>query len=188
MQEIEPYYNWRHLYVSEKDEKSPFFEQEYSEFTYSDRIYNFYIHPQWDNMGSPTLFLKLIYIDYNTGHAIVELMGEWNDCINNDIMYFKREIADHFGMNGINKYILIGENVLNFHYSDDSYYEEWFDDIEDGYIVAVNFHEHVLREFNEVGLDNYILWGGVLNDLEWRANKPQYTIAKIDALVNKRLS
>ena len=49
-------------------------------------------------------------------------------------------------MLGINKYILIGENILNFHYSDDSYYEEWFDDNGDnGWIVLLNFREHVLK-------------------------------------------
>jgi len=28
------------------------------------------------------------------------------------------------------QFILIGENVLNFHSSDDCYYEEWFQDVE----------------------------------------------------------
>jgi len=187
MQDIEPYYSWRHLYISEEDKASPFHGKEYSEFTYSDRIYNFYIHPQWDDVGSPTLFLKIIYANYDSGHAIIELMGEWNDCINNDVMFLKREIADHVSMNGINKYVLIGENVLNFHYSDDSYYEEWFDDVEDGWIVALNFHEHVLQEFKEVGIDNYLLWGGELNDFKWRTFKPTDALIKIEAIVNKRL-
>ena len=48
MQDIEPYYNWRHLYVAEEDESSPFFGRTYSEFEYSMTLYNYYIHPQWD--------------------------------------------------------------------------------------------------------------------------------------------
>ncbi|MFT4723345.1 MAG: hypothetical protein ACI897_001428, partial [Flavobacteriales bacterium] len=32
MHEIEPYYNWRALYVSSEDSASPFFGKEYSEF------------------------------------------------------------------------------------------------------------------------------------------------------------
>ncbi|MFT6746001.1 MAG: hypothetical protein ACJAZ2_000339 [Glaciecola sp.] len=187
MQDIEPHYNWRGLYVSEEDEFSPFYETVYSEFSYTDRIYNFYLHPQWDNIGSPTLFLKIIYADYKVGCAIIELIGEWNDCINNDVMFLKRELADHLALNGINKYILIGENVLNFHYSDDSYYEEWFDELEDGWVVALNFQEHVLREFATIGIDQYFIWGGELDGLNWRPMLPRNLIATVEGLVNKRL-
>ena len=35
MHEIEPFYNWRHIYVSEEDAKSPFYGREYSEFEFS---------------------------------------------------------------------------------------------------------------------------------------------------------
>lgn len=187
MQDIEPHYNWRHVYTAEEDELSPFYGREYSEFTYSDRIYNFYIHPQWDSMESNTLFLKILFADYATGHAIIELIGEWNDCIANDIMFLKRDVIEQLAMNGINKYVLIGENVLNFHYSEDDYYEEWFDEIEEGWIVALNFKEHVLSEFKEVGIDQYFNWGGALDDLKWRTYQPQDLILKIEAVLSKRL-
>ena len=187
MQDIEPHYNWRHIYVSEEDKFSPFYGREYSEFTFSDRIYNFYIHPQWDNIGSSTLFIKIVFADYASGHAVIEFIGEWNDCINNDIMYLKRDIVDQLVMNGINKFVLVGENILNFHYSDDSYYEEWFEDLEDGWVVALNFHEHVLREFEEAGVDQYFIWGGELNDMDWRTFKPQSLMSKVEEVVNKRL-
>lgn len=187
MQEIEPHYNWRHLYTSEDDRLSPFYGRSYSEFEFSESIYNFYIHPQWDNIGSPTLFIKIIYADYATGFAVIEMIGEWNDAINNDIMFLKRDIADELIFQGINKFVLVGENVLNFHYSDDSYYEEWFDDLNDGWIVALNFQEHVLREFQEVGIDSFLLWGGELNDLYWRKYSPSDLQDKIESLVNRRL-
>ncbi len=62
------------------------------------------IHPQWDDFGSPTLYLKVLYTDYASWViAIIELLGEWNDCINNDIMYLKREVVDVLVENGINK-------------------------------------------------------------------------------------
>ncbi len=51
MHEIEPFYNWRHIYVSEEDERSPFYGRVYSEFEFSQTIYNYYIHPQWDEFG-----------------------------------------------------------------------------------------------------------------------------------------
>ena len=48
-------------------------------------------------------------------------------------MTLKREIIDELTQMSITKFILIGENVLNFHSSDDCYYEEWIDDIEGQY-------------------------------------------------------
>ena len=75
MHNIEPYYRWRELYVAEEDERSPFYGKEYSEFYFSDVIYDHVIHPQWDNIGSTTLFLKIIYADYDQRFSIIELMG-----------------------------------------------------------------------------------------------------------------
>src|SRR6187200_401751 len=124
MHDIEPYYNWRHIYVSEEDERSPFYQREYSEFEFTQTVYNYFIHPQWDDFGSRTLYLKLLFVDYDQGFAIIELIGEWNDAIENDIMTLKREIVDKMISEGIYKYVLISENVMNFHSSDTSYYEE----------------------------------------------------------------
>src|SRR5688500_14237729 len=106
MQDIEPYYNWRNFYVASEDERSPFFEREYSEFEYTHAIYNYVIHPQWDDIGSPTLFIKILYADYAESFAIIELIGEWNDCINNDIMILKRDIIENMMHEGISKFIL----------------------------------------------------------------------------------
>ena len=123
MHNIEPFYNWRHIYVSEEDSRSPFFGRTYSEFEFSQTVYNYYIHPQWDDFGSKTLYLKIIYVDYELNFAVIELIGEWNDAIENDIMELKREVMDLLYKQGIVKYILIAENVLNFHSSDKEYYQ-----------------------------------------------------------------
>ena len=187
MHALEPHYNWRHLYTAEEDQSSPFFNRTYSEFEFSDRVYDHFIHPQWDNIGSSTLFIKLIYCNYDQKFAIIEMIGEWNDCLYNDVMTFKREIIDHLINEGISNFVLIGENVLNFHYSDDCYYEEWADDIEEGWIAAVNFQPHVLKEMEQVGIDKYLLWGGELNDFNWRTFKPQDLKMKIDGILNHRL-
>ncbi len=188
MQDLEPYYSWRHLYISADDELSPFYGREYSEFEYSNTIYNYYIHPQWDEFGSSTLYMKLLYADYDTGFAIIEFIGEWNDAINNDIMVLKRDIADHLIRQGINKFILIGENVLNFHASDDCYYQEWFDDIEDGWVVALNFRDHVRYEFNKYSIDYYLIYGGELDDLKWRMYNPNQLFERVDSIVCHRLA
>lgn len=187
MHNIEPYYNWRNFYISEEDERSPFFEREHSEFEYSNTIYNYYIHPQWDYMGSPTLFIKIIYVDYEEGFAVMEFLGEWNDAINNDIMILKRDIIDEIMRYGVNKFILIGENVLNFHPSDDCYYEEWFDEVEDGWIVGLNFREHVLKEITSENIDYYITFGGEFNDINWRTFSPIRLFERIESIIGHRL-
>lgn len=185
---IEPFFNWRGYYVSSDDTLSPFFNVEYSELEYANKIYNFYIHPQWDDMGSETLFLKLILVDYEKCCAVIELIGEWNDAIENDIMLLKRDVVDVLINNGISKFILIGENVLNFHYSDDCYYEEWFEDVEDGWIAMVNFHAHVIKEFSRINLDQYLLMGGELDDLEWRTFHPLQFVDKVTKIVENRIT
>lgn len=175
------------MYISSDDEASPFNGREYSEFEFEHKIYNFFIHPQWDDIGSPTLFIKIIFVDYEEGYAIIEMIGEWNDTIENDIMTLKRDILDELLKFGINKLIFIGENVLNFHSSDDCYYEECIEDVEEGWIALVNFHEHVEQEMSEVGIDQYFVMGGELDEIEWRTLLPNQLFDKIDTIVSRRL-
>ena len=104
---IEPFYNWRGYYIASEDSASPFFGRDYSEFTFTDHIYNYVIHPQWDSIGSPTLYIKILFVDYEECFAIIEMIGEWNDAIENDIMTFKRDIIEPIMSHGINKFILI---------------------------------------------------------------------------------
>ncbi len=187
MHTIEPFYSWRNYYIASEDELSPFYGKEYSEFEFSHAIYNHLIHPQWDFIGSSTLFIKLLFADYEEGYCIIEMIGEWNDCLHNDIMYLKRNIAECLIENGINKFILIGENVLNFHSSDDCYYQEWFEDLEDGWIAAINFRDFVIKEFEDANLDYYIAFSEKFNDLSWRRFTPQSFFQFIDQQMTKRL-
>ena len=174
MHNIEPHFAWRDHYISAEDERSPFFGRQYSEFQFSQKIYNYYIHPQWDNFGSSTLYLKIIYADYDQQFAIIELIGEWNDCLHNDIRHLKREVVDALIQQGIHKFILLMENVLNFHGGDDDYYAEWWEDIcdEGGWAVAVNSLSHVEEEMQTSRLQNYINFGPSFNDIGWRKQKP----------------
>lgn len=188
MHEIEPYYRWRDEYIAAEDERSPFYETQYSEFVFDKQIYNYLIHPQWDFFGSQTLYLKVLYADYEQGYAIIEFIGEWNDALHNDIMTLKREILELMMAQGISKFILIGENILNFHSSDDCYYEEWFQDVEDGWIAGINFREHVIDEFRRSNIDYYINFGGALNNLAWRNLKPLQVYLNIESQLTKRLS
>jgi hypothetical protein len=116
------------------------------------------------------------------------MMGEWNDAINNDVMLLKRDVVELILDEGINKFILIGENVLNFHASDDSYYEEWFQDVEDGWLAAINFQPHVLEEFKHENIDYYFNFGGELDELYWRKLSPVQLYAKVKEILHHRLS
>ena len=186
MHDIEPYYKWREQYVASEDSYSPFFGQQYNEFTFSTKIYNYYIHPQWDHFGSKTLYIKVIFVDYDKGYTIIELIGEWNDCIDNDIMYLKREVIDKMLHYEIYKYIIICDNVLNYHASDDSYYEEWWDDIKDegGYVCLINTFDHVASEMDRERLNYYINYGPHFNEVDWRRMTPQVFRKKVEMLLD----
>ncbi len=193
MHDIEPYFKWRHQYIASEDRNSPFYGRQYSEFTFTKKIYNYFIHPQWDEFGSQTLYMKILFVDYAEGYCHIELIGEWNDCLNNDIMFLKREIADHLYQNGIRKYIIFCDNVLNFHGSDNCYYEEWLEDVaeEGGWICLINTLEHVEREMEATSLQHYVNFGGIFNDVDWRRKKPENLRTLIETMLQnstKRLS
>ncbi len=179
MQDIEPYYNWRHLYTSEEDENSPFFGRQYNEFQFTQTVYNYYIHPQWDEFGSRTLYMKILFVEYDQQYAIIELIGEWNDAIENDIMTLRRDVTDALYSKGIIKFIIIAENVLNFHSSDDSYYEEWREQLQDdgGWIAIINMPLQSQHDFVKARLTNYIT---LLDFPQWRTLKPELVFQQID--------
>lgn len=186
MHDIEPYYGWREKYCSDEDQDSPFYGREYSEFLFTQKIYNYFIHPQWDSFDSDTLYMKLIYADYDESLAVFELIGEWNDCLHNDIMYLKRNVVDHLMRKGINKFIIIMENVLNFHGSDDCYYEEWFDDVkdEDGWVCMVNMLDHVKTEIESMGIQYYVSLGGRFDGINWRGKEPIHLMKELEQIMN----
>ncbi len=179
MHEIEPFFNWRHLYNAEEDEQSPFYGVEHSEFEFSNTVYNYYIHPQWDEFGSRTLYLKVLFVDYELNYAIIEMIGEWNDAVENDIMQLKRSLIDVMIGQDISKYILICENVLNFHSSDREYYEEWIEDIKDegGWIVAINMPEQTQYDFHKSKIDRCITF---MEEPNWRTYKPDVFFQSVD--------
>ena len=186
LQNIEPYENWRYLYTAEEDQLSPFYGREYSEFEFTKAVYNYYIHPQWDEFGSTTLYIKVLMADYASKYVIIEMIGEWNDAIENDIMTFKRDVIDIMIKDGISKFILIAESVLNFHSSDSSYYEEWFEDVtdENGWIVCLNMPEQTQYDFKRARLHHYI---ELMSFPQWRTLKPDVVFMQIDNILLRRL-
>lgn len=189
MHDIEPFWNWRHKYTAEEDARSPFFGAEHSEMYFTNAVYDHLIHPQWDAFGSSTLYMKLLFADYEEGSAIIELIGEWNDLLHNDVMALKRNIVEEMMAQGISRFVLIGENVLNFHSSDEEYYSEWFEEANDagGWIALLNFRPHVVEDLQAANIDQYFLLGGQLNALEWRTWEPETLLEKVEGLVMRRL-
>jgi hypothetical protein len=187
MHTIEPFYNWIDLYSASEDPRSPLFGAENSFSQYTNTIYGYYIHPQWDDIESETLFIKILYTNYDEGFTILEFIGEWNDTLHNDIMKLKRNIIDPLLQEGVKHFILIGENIFNFHGSDDAYYEEWFDDVEDGWVAAIGFQDFVYNEMKNYSLDYYINFGGSLEQINWRTLTPKKLFNLINSLIQKRL-
>jgi hypothetical protein len=184
---IEPFYRWQSHYLTEEDERSPFYGQMPNLEEYENTIYGYYIHPEWNYIGSETLYVKVLFADYDRGLAIIEFIGEWNDTLHNDIMHLKRNVIDVFIAQGIKYFILIGENVLNFHGLEDDYYSEWMEEVEDGWIASLHFREFVQDEMAKFGLDMYVLMGGPLDEIPWRTFEPLALFDQVDRLVMRRL-
>lgn len=189
MHTLEPFYNWQHRYNAEEDDRSPFFGTEHSEFEFINSVYDHVIHPQWDEFGSRTLYIKTLFVDYEEGYAIIEMIGEWNDLLYNDVMLLKRDVIEPMMSHGIVRFILIGENVLNHHPSDEDYYSEWFEEVSDadGWIALLNFREHVRDDLKAANIDRYFLLGGQLDMMDWRTFEPEDLYERVSAQVMKRL-
>ena len=189
MHEIEPHFNWRDKYSAEHDKLSPFYGRTYNELAYETKIYNYFIHPQWDSIGSEDLYVKIIYADYFDDYAIIELFGEWNDAIENDIELLLRNLIYPLMSNDIFKFILIGENILNFHGEIDDHYIEWFEEVQenDGWIVGLNFREHVIDEMSAFNITNYIQMQQPFNNIKWRPYEPQQVYESVENLLDNWL-
>ncbi len=171
MHGIEPYYGWREDYIVEEDERLPFYNKEYQDFEYANTIYNYYIHPEWDYIGSKGLYLKIIYANHQENYAFIELLGEWNDCIENDVMLMINNVLRPLRESGITRIFLICDNLMNFFYDNDDYYEELAQDliVDNGFLIFLNFPEHLNqeKEGTVLGRDFYFL-----DFVDWRKYKP----------------
>jgi hypothetical protein len=101
-------------------------------------------------------------------------------------MILKRDVIDKFEVEGINKFILIAENVLNFHSGDKDYYEEWYEEVSDenGWIVCLNMPESTQYDFKKSRINYFV----ELMDLgNWRTYKPFHLFKKIDGELGRRL-
>ncbi len=124
------------------------------------------------SMGSETLYFKILYVNESLEFSVIELIGEWNDVIGNDVMWMKRELIDPLLARGIDKFILLGENVLNYHGDEDAYYEEWSEECSQGWVIGMGFRSHILEEWERLGLLRYMYFGDDWTDCMWRTRHP----------------
>ena len=113
MHDIEPYYKWRDHYTSESDDRSPFYGRVYNEFQYTQKVYNYFIHPQWDDFGSqrfdiettaegesfiadPTDWLKIDH-DYQNNHEndLHEVRKSYDYFRNNSLLSYQASCKKH---------------------------------------------------------------------------------------------
>jgi hypothetical protein len=101
-------------------------------------------------------------------------------------MIFRREVIDPLFDMGICKFILVAENVLNFHSSDKEYYEEWYENVtdENGWIVCLNMPESSQYDFKKLKL-NYLI--EFRNMPDWRRYQPDGVFTIIDTELKKRI-
>ena len=189
MHDIEPFWKWRDQYIASEDKRSPFRGRTYSELYFTKKIYNFVIHPQWDGFGSATLYMKVIFADYDEKATLIELIGEWNDTLHNDIAILKRKVLEPMMDAGITRFVFFCENLLQFHAGDSDYYEEWAEELRDerGWAALVNVNRHVEEEMLAAKLHFYVNFGENYNDINWRIQKPGLLVEAIGALVNSQL-
>ena len=188
MHDLEPFDRWTAQYSAALDPRSPYYGTKYHPTLCTHTIYNYYIHPQWDTIESSTLYVKVLWCDYDTHFVIIELLGEWNDILHNDIMLLKRNLIDLLLEQGIQKFLLLGENIMDFHADTDDYYQEWWDELEDGWVVGLNFRAHVAEEFKSARLTKYIWLEGGFGTVNWRKLTPIMLQQVIETLLSKYLN
>lgn len=181
LRDIEPFYGWQHLYQTEKDTLSPFYEVTHSEFYYDRFVNGIPMHPQWEDFGSESLLCKIIYANYKVGFAIIELVGEWNDLFENDYKLFAENCLTYLVDNGIDKIVLICENVFHIYLQDDDYYDAMQEEMgEEGWICLLKPREEVVEEMTQYHILDYFFWSQILDEVNWRALNPLEILKRIE--------
>lgn len=172
LHDIEPFYGWLAYYHHEEDKRSPFHDVQHNQFYYDRSINRIPAHPLWDQVGSESLLVKILYADYHEGYAVIELFGEWNDLFENDYKLLAENCLTYLIDEGINRFILVCENVFNIYLESDDYYEALQEELGDGWICLLRPRERVYEEMEEYQIAPYFFHSPVLDDLNWRTIKP----------------
>ncbi len=183
----EPFYGWLPWYDPEEDENSPFYGEKEEQDAPGPYLYNFPANPFWDDFGSESLLVKILFVSYEEGFAIIELFGEWNDLHLNDFKMLAENVLTVMIDSGIQKFIFICENVFNVYYGDDDYYDALSEELEEGWLCVIRCRPQMIEELDRYGIDRYLFRSALLDDVLWRKLKP-YELFKIaDELINRLL-
>ena len=187
LRDIEPFYGWLPLYDPKQDERSPFYEIEHNLFYFDRSINHIPAHPLWEDFGSESLLLKILFVNYEEGYAVIELFGEWNDLYDNDFKLLAENVLTFLIDHGINRYMLICENVFNTYLEADDYYAAIQEELEDGWICLLRARPRVKEEMEAYGMSSYVFWSEKLDALPWRTLKPPQLLAAVEQLMSRLL-
>ena len=187
MFDIEPFQGWLFLYQNELDSNSPFAEIDHNSLYFDRFIYEFPVHPDWDEIDSENLLIKILFVSYEDKYAIIELLGDWNDLQQNDFRLLSDNCLRLLLEEGVNKFILIAENIFNTYLGPDDYYEALTEDLETGWLVLIRPREQMKMEFREYGIDQYVFWSDEWDDLNWRKLKPWQLFQLVDKKIGRLL-
>lgn len=172
LRHIEPFFGWLDHYCHEHDQRSPFHEVEHSLFEFDRSVNHIPAHPLWDDFGSESLLVKILFADYSRKYAILELFGEWNDLYDNDFKLLAENCISLLIEEGINQIILICENVFHGYFETEDYYEALQEELEDGWLIAIRMREELQNEMIDFGINQYFFWSPLLDQVPWRTMKP----------------
>ena len=187
LRDIEPFFGWLPWYNHEVDERSPFHDVEHNLFYYDRSINRIPAHPLWDDMGSESLLLKILFVDYQEGYAIIELFGEWNDLYENDFKILLENCLNCLIDYGVQKFIFICENVFHAYLDADDYYHAAYEELEDGWMTIVRARDCVKEELDQYGISQYFYFNDIIDELPWRKLKPFQLYHLIEGRMQKVL-
>lgn len=187
LHEIEPFYGWLNHYSHESDVNSPFHKVDHNMFYFDRSVNRIPAHPLWDDIGSESLLVKILYADYQEGFAVIELFGEWNDLFENDFKLLAENCLTYLIDAGIQRFVLVCENVFNIYLESDDYYEALQEEVEDGWVCLLRPREQVWEELEGYGIAPYFFRSEVLDDLNWRKLKPPQLFTAVQHRMPKLL-
>lgn len=190
LSDVEPHYGWLGYYDPELDTCSPF-AHDPDDSDARPQLYTFEANPRWDGIGSESLLVKILFVNYapapEGGFAIIELLGEWNDLYENDWRLLCDNCLDWLVAQGIDRFILICENVFHAYLEADDYYADFAERIPEGWVCLLRARPEVLAEFERYGISPYFYWNSQFDDLRWRKLKPWQLYALVAESITRLL-
>ena len=187
MHEVEPHYGWLKYYTNHQDPNSPFHAVEHNQLYYDRQVYQYLAHPQWDDIGSDGLLVKILAADYEQQFAFIELFGVWHDLLDNDFRLLLENCLEPLLHAGIDQFILVADSLLNIYLDSDDYYDAYQEHLEDGWNCLLRARPHIRQELTDHQLDHHFFWSDELDALPWRTLPPKRLFQTIQQRIRRLL-